>query len=150
MAERLLRRWHGMMRLTRHGIPSWYKDRLREELRERRRADTYLRRLSETSDVFFSSLRARYDGYPVRKIPKAISFHHIIVYCYMLMKFTSRWKFYQTSALLCREPRHLRICEVVNPSKDAKLKEVATRHGIDPDRFAAAGRRLRPVWPLLP
>ena len=46
--------------------------------------------------------------------------------------------------------RHDRMCEVINPAKDAKLDAVAARHQICPIRFRRVGGRLRRVWPLLP
>jgi hypothetical protein len=42
------------------------------------------------------------------------------------------------------------VREVVNPSKDHKLDEVASRYQIDPVEFKRVGRQLRRVWPLLP
>jgi hypothetical protein len=145
----LLRRWHGMLGLSRQS-QSWYRDRLREELHELRNAKTPLLKLSETSDVIFSIVRAQYDGFPIRKLPLDTSPQHVILYAYMAAKFTSRWTFYRTLAMLCRAPRYDLVCGVVNPSKDHKLDEVASRHQIDPVEFKRIGRRLRRVWPLLP
>lgn len=145
----LLRRWHKMLGLQLQSPPSWYKDRLREELGERRMALTRLQKLSETSDVFFAIIRAHHDGFPVRKIPPFAPFRHTLVYAYMLGKYTLRWGFYRTAAILCRAPYHS-VREVVNPSKDEKLHVVALRHHIDPEVFKRVGRRLRRVWPLLP
>ena len=145
----LLRRWHGMLGLPRQSPQSWYRDRIREELRELRTANTPWQKLSETSDVFFSISRAQHDGYPVRKLPTFI-FRHIPVYAYMLAKYTSRWIFYRTAAVLCKAPRYHLVCEVINPSKDHKLDEIASRHQIDPGQFERVSRRLRRVWPLLP
>ena len=150
MGETLLRRWHGMLGLSRQSPKSWYRDRLREELRERRAASTPLQKLSETSDVFFSIIRARYDGFPVKKLPHYNFSRHVLVYAYMLAKYTSRWSFYRTVASLCNAPHYTRVREVVNPSKDSKLKEVALRHQIDSMKFERVGRQLRRVWPLLP
>jgi hypothetical protein len=73
-----------------------------------------------------------------------------MVYAYMLAKYTLRWKFYRTTAILCNAPHYDLVREVVNPSKDHKLDEVASRHQIDPVEFERVGRRLRRVWPLLP
>ena len=145
----LLRRWHTVLGLSRHSPQSWYRDRIREELRERRTADTLWQKLSEASDVFFSISRAQHDGYPVRKLPTFVA-RHIPVYAYMLAKYTSRWTFYRTLAVLCKAPQYKLVCEVVNPSKDDKLDEVASRHQIDPRKFERIGRRLGRVWPLLP
>lgn len=148
--DALLKRWHAMLGLTRQSPPSWYRDRLREELREHRLAETRWQKLSEASDVFFSSSRARYDGFPIRKLPPLVTSRHVLVYAYMLAKFTSRWTFYRTAAFMCDAPHYHSVREVVNPSKDQKLEEVASRHRIDPVTFKRVGRQLRRVWPLLP
>ena len=146
----LLRRWHKMLGLSLQSPRSWYRDRVREELLERRAAKTPMQKLSETSDVFFSISRARCDGFPVRELPHFTASRHALVYAYMLMKYTSRWKFYRTVATLCSAPHYSQVCEVVNPSKDHKLEEVACRHQIDPVLFKRISFRLRRLWPLLP
>ena len=148
--DALLKRWHRMLGLSRQTPPSWYKDRLREELREYRLAKTPCQKISEASDVFFSSIRAQYDGFPVRRLPHFTTSRHVLVYAYMLAKFTLRWKFYRIAAILCNAPRPDLVREVVNPSKDQKLEQVASRHQIDPAKFKGVGRRLRQIWPLLP
>lgn len=148
--NQLLTQWHKMLGLSLQSPRSWYRDRLREELRERRAANTPLQKLSETSDVFFSISRARYDGAPLRPLPQFVASRHTLVYVYMLMKFTSRWKFYRTVARLCNAPHYKQVREVVNPSKDFKLDEVACRHQIDPVEFKRVGTLLRRIWPLLP
>ena len=146
----LLKRWHGMLNLSRQSPSSWYRDRLREELQEHRVAKTSWQKLSEASDVFFSISRARYDGFPVRNLPPFVASRHIFVYAYMLAKYTLRWKFYRTVATKCNASNYDSVREVVNPGRDQKLEEVASRHGIDPADFKRVGRRLRQVWPLLP
>ncbi|KAI1074844.1 hypothetical protein F5B20DRAFT_423443 [Whalleya microplaca] len=145
----ILHWWHRMLNLPRHSPPSWYLDRLREELQERRAANTSIEKLSETADVFFSISRAKCDGFPVQELPR-LSFRHVPVYAYMLAKFTSRWAFYRVVAFLCGAPHHYTVREVVNPSKDHKLDEVAFRHHIDQGKFKRIGRRLRRIWPLFP
>ena len=113
-------------------------------------AKTSCQKLSEASDVFFSISRAQYDGFPVRKLPPFVASRHITVYAYMLAKYTSRWKFYRIAAAKCNASNYDSVREVVNPSKDRKLEEVASRHQIDPAEFKRIGCRLRQVWPLLP
>ena len=113
-------------------------------------ANTALERLSETSDVFFAISRARYDGFPVGRLPPVPVSRNVMVYAYMLGKYSLRWGFYRMVARICKKPDWRAVREVVNPRKDSKLREVATRHGIDPERFEWVGRRLRWVWPLLP
>lgn len=148
--NRLLRQWFGLLGLSRQSPPSWYRDRLREELSERRTATTRLAKLSETSDVFFAIIRAQHDGFAVRKLPPFSTSCHALVYMYMVPKYTLRWQFYRLAARLCNTPNHKRVCEVVNPGKDHKLEEVAFRHRIDPPAFVRVGRQLRRFWPLMP
>jgi hypothetical protein len=62
-----------MFGLQRQSPRSWYRERIREELRERQTANTLWQKLSEASDVFFSISRAHHDGYPVRKLPAFVS-----------------------------------------------------------------------------
>lgn len=146
----LLGWWHNTLKLPRQPSASWHRDRIREELRERRLSTTPLQRLSETSDILFSSSRAQYDGYHGRIIPRSFRCYFLVAYLYMLAKYTSRWAFYRAAASLCKAPCRPLIREVVNPQKDAKLAEVASRHNIDPTAFQNVARQLRRVWPLLP
>jgi hypothetical protein len=146
--ENVLLRWHGFLRLPRHPR-SWYRDRLREEICERRLAKTALEKLSETADVFYVLSRARYDGHTFRKIP-TFTVHHFVVYAYLLSKYTSRWQFYRLAAFLCNHSNPSSIREVINPNKDVKVQEVACRHSLEPFEFIRVCRRLRVVWPLLP
>ena len=139
-----------MLGLAKKSPPSWYRDRLRNELQERHTAETFCQRLSETSDVFFSISRARHDGYPVRMLPSFVASRHAHVYAYMLVKYTLRWGFYRTAATLCKTPHAESVREVINPGKDHKLVEVASRYQIDPVEFRRLCRKLRRVWPLLP
>ena len=51
---------------------------------------------------------------------------------------------------MCGAGNWREVREVVNPGKDAKLLEVAGRHGIEGESFIRVGRRVRRVFPLLP
>ncbi|RYP11608.1 hypothetical protein DL767_011562 [Monosporascus sp. MG133] len=138
----LLGRWHRVLGLQQH-TPSWYRDRLREELRERREAGTPLKKLSETADVFYIISRSHHDGHPIRDL-RPPSLRHLLIYPYMLGKLTLRWSFYRAAACLCRAEARVdspSVREVVNPAKDRKLYEVAARHYVDaeaPMTFSAA------------
>lgn len=144
----MLPRWHRLLGLTRQAQP-WYRDRLREELQERRLATTALKKLSETADVFYIISRAQHDGHPLRKLPPLTS-RHLLVYSYLLPKYTLRWSFYRLAAHLSKCPHPSLVREVVNPAKQHKLLEVARRHDIDPEVFVRVCRQLRRIWPLLP
>jgi len=148
--DSLLTRWHKMLGLHRQVPSRWHRARLHEELRERRLAKTCLGRLSETSDVLFSISRAAHDGFPICRRPRLDVSRTGLAYSYMLLKYTSRWGFYRTAAMLCGVQHASTVREVVNPGRDGKLEVVAARHGIDPSAFRRVGRRLRWVWPLLP
>jgi len=149
MGSGLLKQWHGMLRLSQQSPPSWYRDRLREELQEQQTANTFWQKLSETSDVFFSISWAQYDGFPVQKLPAFVPSRHFLVYAYMMAKYTSCW-FYRTAAVLCNAPHYSLVRKVVNSTKDHKLNEVAFRHRINPVEFSRVAHQLWQVWPLLP
>jgi len=150
--NRILYRWHRMMGLPRQSRPSWYRDRLREELHELRTATGPIQRLSETADVFFAISRARHDGIYCRwKLPTPfVASRHAPVYAYMLVKYTLRWSFYRTAAVITNAPRPKLVREVINPWKDGKLDQVSRRHDIDQERFRRVAGLLRRFWPLLP
>ena len=57
MQRLLLLRWHMFLQLPRQR-PSWYRERLREELLECREALTFLQKLSETAGYSVQCLQA--------------------------------------------------------------------------------------------
>jgi hypothetical protein len=142
--------WIARLRLARQAHSTWYRDRLREELRERYAAQTAWERLSETSDVYFTILRAHRDKHPLRNLPRFRFWRDTPVYSYMVVKYTSRWGFYRLAAVICSGRRYCLVSEVINPMKDHKLEEVAIRNNMDPVTFKQICCRLRRVWPLLP
>lgn len=145
-----LRWWFTTLNLQRQSHAAWHRDRLREELCERRLAEKSWEKLSETSDVLFSITRVQYDGFPTRTPSCLSGLRSSPIYMYMLAKYTSLWSFYKVAALLCNVRHWNLVNEVVNPSKDRKLAEVASRHEIDQSDFERVSRKLRLVWPLFP
>lgn len=144
----LLTRWHNQLCLARHSR-AWYRQRLKEELQERRVEKAQLRRLSESADVFYILTRAQADGHPLRRLP-GFRCSHIPVHLYMVLKYTLRWSFYRLAARLVAARDSSSVREVVNPSRDTKVGEVADRHGLNRHKFTRVCRRLRWLWPLLP
>jgi hypothetical protein len=140
--------WHGVLDLKHQTPRTWHHDRLREERQELQEATTFLQKISESSDVIFSISRARHDGYDIHPLPRFFDRDYTLAYMYMIGKFSSRWMFFRTAAFLSRAPHPVR--EVVNPTKDDKLRVVAVRHQIDPIRFKRICRRLLRIWPLFP
>lgn len=148
MRHTFLTWWHQMLGLQRQTPRSWHCDRLREERQELNEAKTWLGKLSESSDFIFSISRARHDGYDIHPLPHFFDLRYTLPYIYMIWKFSSRCMFYRTAAFLYRAPHSVR--EVVNPTKDDKLYQVAIRHQLDPVQFKQICRRLLRVWPLPP
>lgn len=145
-----LRWWFTMLSLQRQSHAAWHRDRLREELCERRLAEKRWEKLSEASDVLISITRAQYDGFPTRNPSCLSGLRSSPIYMYMLAKYTSRWSFYKVAAVLCNSRHWKLVNEVVNPSKDRKLNEVAFRHDIDQTDFQRVSRQLRRIGPLVP
>ncbi|KAI0390133.1 uracil phosphoribosyltransferase-domain-containing protein [Xylariaceae sp. FL0594] len=131
-ARVMLHAWHKILGLQRVTALQWHKDRLRDETAEYEEAIGLMDRLSEKSDIFFAISRAQYDGHYVGPLPP-FTMGHVPVYGYMLAKYTSRCMFYRTLAYICGADHTVR--EVVNPTKDSKLEEIAARHRIDRDKF---------------
>lgn len=142
--------WMRALDLPKISQTSWHRDRIREELLERRHAKPGLPKFSETSDVLFTVKRAHYDGTTLRPLYLLTGVSLAPVYAYMIAKYTSRWCFFKFAAFACQFPNYNTVCEVVNPSKDHKVDEVAHRHNIDAQQFRQACRRLRQIWPLFP
>lgn len=126
--QRLVQRWIRRLSLTRQLSRTWHRARILEELQERRMAISTLQKLSETSDVLFSIYRAQHDGVFLRRLPLPLSFHHLPVCVYMIAKFSLRWLFFRMAALLSQEKNYRAVCEVINPSRNHKLVQVAVRH----------------------
>jgi hypothetical protein len=146
--EAFLRWWLRRLSLQRQPSASWHRDRIKEELFERRRAHGTLSILSETSDVLFSFARSRHDGFCLRRWPVVFNKRYLLIFTYMLVKYTSRYTFYRTAGIICRGPGPVR--EVVNPIKDRNLDQVSIRHGINQRHFRTICLRLRRIWPLPP
>jgi hypothetical protein len=75
-------------------------------------------KLSETADVFFTTMRA--DTTVFRSEVYRLSRSDTPVYAYVILKYILLWKLYRTT-----------LRELVNPRKDHKLNKVALRHNID-------------------
>ena len=147
-ASRFLPRWHRNLGLAKHPR-CWYRERLKEELQELRSAPSRILKLSESADVFYVLSRACHDGHQLQPMPPFKPFKHTPIYTYMVLKYSSRWLFYMTAARISASGGATQVREVINPSSDYKLCEVAARHGLG-STFIKTARCLRRVWPLLP
>ncbi|KAK7959594.1 uncharacterized protein PG986_004448 [Apiospora aurea] len=147
-----LRRWHRLLGLSTHA-PGWYRERLREELRERRHANGPWQKLSETADIMFAISRAQHDGFPVRQsllAPKAPLGRRgsCGVCAYMLAKYTSRWLFYQTAAAISA-PDDIASWARESQMCSSSLKRIGTMMGIRMQIWYAVLLRLPPDCRIL-
>lgn len=145
----LLTAWLRVLNFARHS-PSWYRARVVEELAERRDAHNSLHRVTETADVIFSLCRARHDGCPVHGVPAFTLQRQGLIYAVMVTKFTVRWMFWKALAWWCGKSDWKHVSEVVNYGKDEKVKQVAARWSIDPEKAVQVARRMRWVWVPIP
>lgn len=141
-------RWHKMLRLAHHER-SWYRDRLREELEEQRRAITCYT-ASERPPMFSSrSAEPATTTFPSAACPLSPSRNMALS-----MRICLRSTVCADPSTRPRHsfdaPRYRSVGEVVNPNKDEKLVGLACRHKIDSTQSTGVGRALRRVWPLLP
>jgi hypothetical protein len=124
----------------------WHRNDIKAELGELRLAEGRLSRVSELSDVLYTSSRAAHNGFEThvmrffRQRPWLLG----ALALYMIPKYSSRWILYRAAAYPSK------INEVRNPWKDIKLYEIAEKGNIDKERFVIRCRKLRRVWPLLP
>ncbi|KAG9232900.1 hypothetical protein BJ875DRAFT_379762 [Amylocarpus encephaloides] len=145
----LLRLWFRMLDLPRFPNPTWHRQRLIEELKEVEEAPTQIYKLSESSDIQFNIYRAEYEGLPIQEMPRfTLPFPSPVVHAYMLAKFTSRWTFYRTAAYFANAPHS--VHEVINPSKDEKLNQVASRHGMNSEGFRKVTHNILRFCVLFP
>lgn len=147
--DHLLQRWHKRLDMPRHPA-EWYEVKLVEEIEEERVAATFLAKISESADVIYLITRSKYDGVPVDMELPAFKVRHLLVYPYMVSKYTSRYAFYRAAAKRANCPDVASVREVINPKKASKLHDLACRHGMDPATFSRVCRKLRRFWPLLP
>lgn len=147
----LLRTFHTALSLPAHPA-SWHTARLASELLEPAQANTPLSRLSETCDVLFTISRAHYSGHTIPNYhpEKYYDIRHVHVWCYMALKFSSRFWFYRVVARGAGKRDWWCVREVVNPGKREKVREVAGRHGVEGERMRRATGWVRCFWPLLP
>ena len=138
------------IRTTRTFLDNYHQDRSHEEILELQAATTYVEKLSEASDVLFSDIRAKHDGFTLEEVPQSVVPCGALTYAYMVGKFRLRWMFYRITAFFCGIPHHRSVNEVVNSGKNHKPEGVAIRHNIDPVLFRKVAGRVGWVFPLLP
>jgi len=122
---------------------AWHKNDIQDELKELSEESNWLKRWSEYSDIAYTYTRARWTGYELKR-PILLS-RFSIGLIYMFPKYTLRWLFFRHAGRRFGKEVH----EVRNPQKINKLKFIAERNGIDPDKFTQQCQKQLRYWPLL-
>jgi hypothetical protein len=91
------------------------------------------------SDVAYTYTRAKWSGHKTIPFPLA-SIKLYVGIVYMIPKYTLRWKFFRN--LGHHFDKNLNISEVRNPKKIEKLKTIAEKYHLDPEKFTQQAKVL--------
>ena len=118
-----------------------------EEVEELRHARGFFFTWSEISDVVYDYTRGRWGGYRDIKFPLP-RWQFFVGVIYMIPKYTLRCLFFYIAGRSAGATIPLHA--VQNPRKEEKLRKIAVRNKLEPERFVKECRRLIRWWPLLP
>ena len=124
----------------------WHKEDISDELKELEKAEGLIDKWSELSDVAYTYTRAHWSGHTSIKYPLSKTNFYIGL-IYMFPKYTLRWKFYRV--LGKKFDKNIKITEVRNPEKIEKLKVIAEKHNINPEKFTEEAKKLMGKWVFL-
>ena len=131
--------------MERHDLP-WHEADIRDELNEFEEATGFIDRWSEASDVVYTYTRAGWDGYTEIKFPiSKMNFYTGLLY--MFPKYSLRAAFYRK--LGRKLDKNVKIREVRNPKKIEKLKYIAEKYHLDPEKFTEEAEKLMKRWVFL-
>lgn len=134
----VISRWHDILDMPKYD-EAWHRQDMADELAEYEEASGFIDTWSELSDVVYTYTRARWSGHDTIAFPfSRLSF--CIGLIYMFPKYTLRWKFFR--ALGHEFDKNLKISEVRNPKKIAKLKNIAEKYNLDPELFTQKAQAL--------
>lgn len=136
--KNLINKWHTKLDMPKHD-EAWHRADMEDELQEYHEARGVIDTWSELSDVVYTYTRALWSGHSTITFPFSKTYFFLGV-LYMIPKYSLRWHFFRT--LGKRIDPSLRITEVRNPKKIAKLYNIATQYNIDPTRFRTEAQKL--------
>lgn len=142
----LIHFWHSFLDMARKER-AWHVERMMEEVEELKHARGFVMTWSEISDVVYDYTRARWGGYRDIQFPLP-RWKFFVGVLYMIPKYTLRWLFFYTAGR--RAGAKVPVHAVQNPRKEEKLRKIAVRNKLEPERFVRECRRLMRWWPLLP
>jgi len=101
---------------------------------------------SELSDVAYTYTRAHWSGHTDIKFPLSKTNFYIGL-LYMFPKYSLRYGFYRV--LGRKIDKNAKLKEVRNPKKIEKLKFIASKYNLDPDKFTEEAKKLIKRWVFL-
>jgi hypothetical protein len=137
--------WHNLLKMEKYDL-GWHQADIIDELAEYKRAEGFMERWSELSDIVYTYTRARWSGHTNISFPLSRGLF-IWGSLYMFPKYTLRWLFFAFAGKLLKSKRLIR--EVRNPKKISKLDEIADKYGLEKNAFRSTCRKLLRFCPLL-
>lgn len=143
--KKLINKWHSILDMPKNDL-AWHEADVLDELEELKEAEGLIHKWSELSDVVYTYTRAHWSGHTEIKSPLSkINFY--VGLLYMFPKYSLRWKFYRV--LGKKFDKNIKITEVRNPKKIEKLKIIALKYNLDPDKFTEEAKKLMKKWMFL-
>ena len=125
---------------------AWHEADIADELAEYEKAQGFIERWSELSDIVYTYTRARWSDHVGLALPLSLR-QFFFGSLYMFPKYTLRWLFFRRAGRKSGARRIVR--EVRNPAKAEKLNGIARIYGIDEAIFRDVCERQQRWWPLL-
>jgi len=133
--------WHSWLNMPKEDI-SWYKADLKDEVEELNTATDLVGRWSEKSDVVYTVMRARWNGY---QIDSPLSFiDRALGTMYMYPKYSLRYLFFQRAGKKVDPQSDIR--DVRNPKKVKKLKLIAKEYSLPESEFTNVCQKQLRCW----
>lgn len=125
---------------------AWHEADIADELAEYEKAQGFIEKWSELSDIVYTYTRARWSGHV--GLASLLSLHQFFFgSLYMFPKYTLRWLFFRRAGR--KSGAHRIVREVRNPAKTKKLISIANMYEIDEAIFIEVCKKQQRWWPLL-
>jgi hypothetical protein len=138
-------RWHNMLNMPKYD-EAWHRQDMADEIAEYEEATGLRDVWSELSDVAYTYTRAQWSGHISIPFPFSHT-KYFLGLMYMFPKYTLRFWFFRK--LGHKFGKNVQISEVRNPKKVSKLKVIAEKYNLDPERFSAEAKKMLHFWILL-
>ena len=141
----IINKWHSILDMPIKDY-YWHQADVLEELRELEEAEGLINKWSELSDVAYTYTRAHWSGHTDIEFPFTKTNFYIWL-LYMFPKYSLRYGFYRV--LGKKIDKNVKLKEVRNPKKIDKLKHIALKYNLDPEKFTKEAKKLMRRWVFL-